>query len=200
MIRQLLLGSLFLLFMPSLTYGQQDTLLLTDENVLYRMIVDGDTILVSYIDEIHIYSKPKFKTKKEWRQYYRLVKNVKKVYPYAKMAGAKYNEVADHLLSLKSERERKIYISKVEKEILAEYEDDLKKLTITQGKILLKLIDRETGETSYQLLKDFKGTFNAFFWQTLAKIFGHNLKSTFDPEGEDKLLNEIIVLIEAGQL
>ena len=116
------------------------------------------------------------------------------------MAGAEYDTVAKHMLTLNTERERRQYINQVEKEILDEYEGDLKKLTITQGRILLKLIDREIGETSYDLLKELKGTFSAFFWQTLARIFGHNLKSEFDPEGEDKLLNEIVILIENGQL
>lgn len=190
---------LLILFFSSNMHAQ-DTTLLTDENVLYRVIQDGDTILLSHIEAVHIYPRPKFKTQREWRRYYRLVRNVKKVYPYAKMAGAKYDTVSQHFLSLDSERERKKYIKQVEKEIVDEYEDDLKKLTITQGHILLKLIDREVGETSYDLLKDFKGSFNAFFWQTLARIFGHNLKSEFDAEGDDKLLNEIMLMIEAGQL
>ena len=105
-----------------------------------------------------------------------------------------------HLLTLKTEKDKRAYIKQVEREIHEEFEGDLKKLTITQGRILLKLIDREVGETSYDLLKEFKGTFSAFFWQTLARIFGHDLKSEFDPEGEDILLNEIVILIENGQL
>jgi len=194
-----LLLIVLLAFVPDIQ-GQQDSLILTDDNILYRVIVDGDTILVSHIEEVHIFSRPKFKTRREWRRYYRLVKNVKKVYPYAKMAGAKYDSVATHLASLETEREQRKYIKQVEQEIVDEYEDDLKKLTVTQGRILLKLIDRETGETSYELLRELKGTFNAFFWQTLARIFGHNLRSEFDPEVEDKLLEEIMILLEAGAL
>jgi hypothetical protein len=116
------------------------------------------------------------------------------------MAGKKYDEVSEHMLSLTTERERREYIKQVEAEIMDEYEDDLKKLSITQGRILLKLIDREIGETSYDLLKELKGTFSAVFWQALARIFGNNLKSEFDPNGEDKLLNEIMILLENGQL
>ena len=104
------------------------------------------------------------------------------------------------MMSLKTEREQRQYIKQVEAEIMDKYEDDLKGLNITQGRILLKLIDRETGETSYELLKELKGSFSAVFWQTLARIFGNNLKSEFDPEGEDKLLNEIMILMENGQL
>lgn len=200
MIMRYCLPLIVLFFLIPDLQGQQDSIVLTDDFVLYRVIQDGDTILVSHIEEVHIYPRPKFKSRREWRKYYRLVRNVKKVYPYAKMAGAKYDTVASHLLSLKTEKEQKQYIKQVEKEIVDEYEDDLKKLTITQGRILLKLIDRETGETSYELLKELKGSFNAFFWQTLARIFGHNLKSEFDPEGEDKLLDEIMTLIEAGAI
>lgn len=178
----------------------QDTVTISDVDLLYGIFVDGDTILLTSIDEVIIFPEPKFKSKREWRRYHRLVRHVKKVYPYAKMAGEKYKIVSAHLLTLKTEKEKKAYIKQVEQEIHDEYEEDLKKLTITQGRILLKLIDREVGETSYDLLKEFKGTFSAFFWQTLARIFGHNLKSEFDPEGEDILLNEIVILIENGQL
>jgi hypothetical protein len=178
----------------------QDTVTISDIDLLYGIFVDGDTILITSIDEVIIFPEPKFESRREWRRYHRLVRHVRKVYPYAKMAGEKYDTVSSHLLTLATEKERKAYIKQVEQEIHDEYEDDLKKLTITQGRILLKLIDREVGETSYELLKEFKGTFSAFFWQTLARIFGHNLKSEFDPEGEDKLLNEIVILIENGQL
>jgi hypothetical protein len=190
---------LLLVIAPAWAVGQ-DTLRITEDNILYREIIDGDTFLLSHIEEVHIYSKPKFKTRREWRRYYRLIKNVKKVYPYAKLAAAEYDSLAQYMMTLPTEKERKQYIKEMESEIMSEYEDDLKKLTITQGRILLKLIDREIGETSYELLKELKGKFSAFFWQTLARIFGHNLKSEFDPEGEDKLLNEIMLMIEAGQL
>ena len=108
--------------------------------------------------------------------------------------------VVAHLQTLKTDKEKRDYIKQVEQEIKDDYEDQLKGLTITQGRILLKLIDRETGETSYDLLKEFKGNINAVFWQTLARIFGNNLKSEFDAEGDDKLINEIVMLIENGQL
>jgi hypothetical protein len=142
----------------------------------------------------------KFESKREMRRYRRLIRNVKVVLPYAKLAKKKYDEVALAMEGMDTERQKKEYMKQVEEELKVEFEDDLKKLTITQGRILLKLLDREIGETSYDLLKEFRGTFSAFFWQTLARIFGHNLKSEFDPNGEDKLLNEIVMLIENGQL
>lgn len=178
----------------------QDTLTTSNEHVLYGIVVDGDTILVSAIKEVYVLPMHEFEEKRDLRKYRRLVRNVKKVYPYAKLASKKYDEVVANLETLETEKEQKAYMKQVEKEIKEEFEGDLKKLTISQGRILIKLIDREIGETSYDLLKDFRGSFSAFFWQTLARIFGHNLKSSFDPDGEDKLLNEIVMLIENGQL
>jgi hypothetical protein len=191
---------LILPFITTLYAAGQDTIRLDDAEVLYRVILDGDTFLLSQIEEVHIYSKPKFKTQREWRKYYRLVRNVKKVYPYAKLAAAEYDSLAQYMMTLPTEKERKQYIKDIESEIMINYEDDIKKLTITQGRILLKLIDREIGETSYDLLKELKGSFSAFFWQAIARLFGHDLKSEFDPEGADKLLNEIVILLEAGQI
>jgi hypothetical protein len=179
----------------------QDTINLIGDHELYLVIQkNGDTVLTSNIKEVVIYPKPKFSSKRDMRRYERLIRNVLKVYPYAKMAGEKYRIVSAHLLTLKTEKEKRAYINEVETEIKDKYEDDLKELTITQGRILLKLIDRETSETSYEILEDYKSTFSAIFWQTLARIFGHNLKAKFDPLGEDKLLNEIVIQIENGQL
>ena len=178
----------------------QDTLQTSNENVLYGIVVDGDTILVSTIEEVYILPMHKFKTRRQMRKYRKLVRNVKVVLPYAKLAKKKYDEVVVELEKIESEKQQKKYMKQVEEELKEEFEEDLKKLTVSQGRILLKLLDREIGETSYELLKDFRGTFSAFFWQTLARIFGHNLKSEFDAKGEDKLLNEIVLLIENGQL
>jgi hypothetical protein len=191
---------LVLLLMPSIIKAQ-DTINLIGDHELYLVIQkNGDTILTSNIKEVVIYPKPRFSSKRDQRRYDRLYRNVLKVYPYAKMAGREYRIISAHLLTLKTEKERKVYIDQVEKEIKDKYENDLKDLTITQGRILLKLIDRETGETSYDILKDYKNSFSAIFWQALARIFGHNLKSEFEPEGEDKLINEILLQIESGKI
>ncbi|QQS50044.1 MAG: DUF4294 domain-containing protein [Bacteroidota bacterium] len=178
----------------------QDTLAAKGENVLYGIVVDGDTILVASIKEVYILPMRTFNSPRDMRRYQKLVRNVKKVYPYAKMAKNKYDEVAVKLSTLNTEKEKRKYMDQVEVELKEEFEGELKKLTISQGTILIKLIDREIGETSYDLLKELKGNFSAFFWQTLARVFGHNLKTTFDAEGEDKLINEIVMLIENGQL
>lgn len=179
----------------------QDTLRYQRGNtVVYGIVSEGDTMLLSSIDEVYIFPRRKFTSKRDMRRYQRLIRNVKKAYPYAKLAKNMYEEMNTHFLTLKTEKEKKEYIKEVEKEIKDKFEDDLKNLTITQGRILIKLIDREIGETSYDLVKELRGSFSAFFWQTLARLFGSNLKSEFDAEGEDKLINEIVIMIEHGAL
>jgi hypothetical protein len=201
MIRNILIAA-SIVFLVN-TAKAQDTIQLHKDGdiyVLYGVIVDGDTLLLSSIDEVYIFPYRKFKSKRDLRRYRRLIRNVKKAFPYAKLAKKKLDEIEANLVKLKTEKERKVYVKQVEKEIRYEYEDELKKLTITQGRILIKLIDRETGDTSYELVKELRGSFSAFFWQAIARIFGSNLKSEFDAQGEDKLINEIVILIENGQL
>lgn len=169
-------------------------------NVLYGLVLDGDTILMSSIDEVYIFPKRKFKSNSEKRRYDRLVRNVKRAYPYAVIARDKIAEVNVKMATLKTEKQKKAYINQVEKELFDRYEEELKKLTISQGRILIKLIDRELGDTSYELVKELKGSFSAFLWQTMARLFGTNLKDKYDAEGEDRLIEEIVILIERGAL
>jgi hypothetical protein len=172
----------------------------SDIYVVRAKIVDGDTLWLADIDEVFIFPEKKFKNDFERRKYSRLIRNVKVAYPWAKLAGKKLEEVNKVMMAMESENERREYMKQVEQELRDEFEEDLKHLTITQGRILIKLVDRETGSTSYELVKELRGTFSAFFWQTLARLFGSNLKSEYDPYGEDKLIEEIIFLIDKGQL
>jgi hypothetical protein len=163
------------------------------------LVRDGDTILISQLDEVVIRPRKRQSTR-DLRQYRKLIYNVKKVYPYAKLAGSEFARVSAHMDSLATKRDRREYIGQVEEEILKQYENDLKELTITQGRILIKLVDRETSQTSYEVVKELRGAFQAAFWQAIARIFGSNLKSEYEPEGEDKMIEEIMVMIEKGQL
>jgi hypothetical protein len=172
----------------------------TDIYVARGIIVNGDTLWVANLDEVYIYPQKHFQNLREHRKYTRLILNVKKAYPWAKLAGKTMEDVNNHLTTLQTEKEQDEYLKQVEKELLDNYTDDLKKLTITQGKILIKLVYRETGETSYKLVEFYRGKFSAFFWQALARIFGENLKLTYDPYGEDREIEEIVVQIENGQL
>ncbi len=127
-----------------------------------------------------------------------MIRNIKKAYPYARIVSMELKELDDHLATLDNEKEQKAYINQAEKEIMDQFEKEVKKLTVTQGIILVKLIDRETGRTSYQVIKELKGGFTAFFWQGIARIFGNNLKTEYDPDNQDKIMEDIVLGIEAG--
>lgn len=179
----------------------EDSILTTQDIYVARaVVIDGDTLWVADLDEVYIFPTKKFKNRRERRRYTRLIYNVKKAYPWAKLAGDKLAEVEVHMMSLETEKEQKDYMKLIEKELLKDYKEDLKKLSITQGRVLIKLVDRETGDTSYELVRELRGKISAVFWQALARLFGSNLKSEYDPEGEDRLIEEIVVLIENGQL
>jgi len=168
--------------------------------VAYR-VENGDTVYYVHLREIVVRAPRKFKSASEERQFWRLVYNVKKTYPYAKLAGKKLHELNEQYLKLPTDKERKAYSKKVEEELQAEFEGELRKLTVSQGRILLRLVDRETGNTTYEILKDFRGSLQAVFWQTIARMFGSNLKTRYDPSsGEDKLIEMIIKEIEEGSL
>jgi len=104
------------------------------------------------------------------------------------------------MMTLESEREKRKYINRVEEELKEEFEDDLGNMTYTQGRLLIKLIDRETGETTYKWIKELRGSFSAFFWQAIARIFGSDLKTEFDKSGEDRVIDEILIRIEMGMI
>ena len=173
---------------------------LSAQNVVKAKVVDGDTVYMSYLPPVSVVGKRKFKSKSAERRYYKLQKKVLKVYPYAKLAGKKLKEYAEELAEIESERARKKFYKKIEKELKAEYEGELKNLTFTEGAILIKLIDRETGNTSYGLVQDMRGDVTAFLYQGMARIFGQNLKNKYDPYGEDQEIEYIVQQIEAGLL
>ncbi|KPK80678.1 MAG: hypothetical protein AMS27_16425 [Bacteroides sp. SM23_62_1] len=199
MIRRFL-TSIIILFISYSVYSQDSIRTSRDIYIARGIILDGDTIWVSEIDEVYIFPEKSFNNFWQRRRYTRLIINVKKAYPWAKLAGETLEEVNAHLQTLETEKEQKEYLKKTERELLDNYTEDLKKLTITQGKILIKLVFRETGATSYDLVEFYRGKFSAFFWQALARLFGSNLKLGYDPHGEDRLIEEIVILIENGQL
>ena len=126
--------------------------------------------------------------------------NVKKVYPYAKIAGMKLKEYEVILEGVEDKKARKKIMKQAEDELDAEFGDDLRNLTFSQGKILIKLVYRETGSSSYDLVAELRGKFRAFFWQAFARIWGFNLKNGYDPTGDDRDIEFIVQMIEAGQL
>lgn len=170
-----------------------------DQELVHGVVYEGDTIPVVNLDEVIIFSWGVMSKKAE-RQLTKLMRNVKIVYPYAKLAGIKLVEYEEVLANVKTNKERREIMKQVEQEIEAEYGQELRDLNITQGKILLKLIDRETGNTSYDLVADLRGEFVAVFYQAFARLFTYNLKVRYDPKGEDKEIEMIIMLIESGKI
>ena len=167
--------------------------------VVARAVVEGsDTLPILELPEVRVYERRDFEYLYLKRRYRRMIRNVKRAYPYAQIAGVRLKELDDHLVTLKSEKEQREYINQAEKEIMQEFENEVRKLTVTQGIILVKLIDRETGRTSYQVIKELKGGITAFFWQGIARIFGNNLKTEYDPVNDDRILEDIVLGIEAG--
>jgi len=152
------------------------------------------------IKEVTIIARPSRAKRNEYRKYEKLIFNIKKVYPYALMVRRRLEKVNDDMKNITTEKERKEYIKTVEKDVFAEYEGDMRQMTITQGRLLIKLIDRETQNTSYELIKVYRGKISAAFWQGIARIFGTNLKDQYDAYGEDALIELIIREIDAGRL
>jgi hypothetical protein len=168
--------------------------------LLNNVTRDGETLPEIEIKEVSVRSSRSLASIfQDWR-YQRLIFNIKRVYPYAIIVRERLWTVNQELYYITSEKERKKYLNQVEKDVFANYEDDMREMTITQGRLLIKLIDRETSNTSYELLQDYKGNFNAAFWQGIARIFGTNLKEEYDPSGEDLIIEYILNQIDAGIL
>lgn len=167
----------------------------------YAIIDKGDTIPLLTLKEVTINGYISYLTPEELAQYAKLIRNVKKTYPYAKQAGqllASYNAVMQNM----NESQRKSLMKQAEKEINNRFGPALKKLTMTQGVILIRLIDRETGNDSYTLVKELRGSFRAFFYQAIGKLFGYNLRTRYNPESndEDRMIERIIFGIETNKI
>ena len=159
-----------------------------------------DSIVEIEVKPVVIFPPIRHESKREMVRYDKLVYNVKKVYPYAKLAGQKMKELEKILDTIPDEKARKTFMKKAEKELEAKFGDEIRDLTFSQGKILIKLIYRETGNSSYSIVKEMRGGFRAFVWQTLAVLFGYNLKTTYDPAGDDQAIERIVIMIEAGAI
>ncbi len=164
-------------------------------------IINGDTVYIDKITPAYVFNRPeKVKNSKEWRKYYRTVYNFAKVYPYA-LKAKEIMQDADSTIARSgfTPREREKYIKEYEKRLFKEFEKPLRSLTITQGKLLLKLMDREMGLSSFYVIRNYKGGAAAGFWQGVAKIFGSDLKKQYDRFGEDKMIEELVQMYHNGQ-
>ena len=167
--------------------------------ILEFIVEDGDTIFVDELAAAKIWQRFPRQKGREWRKYYRLVHNFSKAYPYALVAKklviqADSTIAADNLKGAKKEK----YVNDVQKELFDVFEGQMRKLTVSQGALIMKLIDREVGKSSYNIIKGYKSGIAAGFWQGIAKMFGSDLKKPYDPEGEDKQTEELVKIWEAG--
>ena len=163
-------------------------------------VYQGDTIPSITLKNIYIYPKLRFKNKRQEKYYYKLVRDVKKTLPLAKEIKQIVIETYEFLETLPDEKSKNQHIKLVEKGLKEQYTPKMKKLTFSQGKLLIKLVNRECNQSSYQLVKAFMGPFKAGFYQTFAAVFGASLKKEYQPEDEDKMVERVIILVENGQL
>ena len=159
------------------------------------LVENGDSVPLVHLAPIQKYSRGR-----DMRRYQRMIRAVRKVYPISLEAKREMIAMEQQLKYLPTKRERKAYIASVQKRIIKQYTPVLRKMTIYEGGILLKLIDRQTDYSAYAIVREFRGGFVAGFWQTMAKLFGNNLKTEYDPTGSDRMLEEIVLRYEKGLL
>lgn len=168
--------------------------------IMSYKIIGGDTVFVDQLPPVFKFKQVRRMYKgKVWRQYYRLVYNFKRVYPYALQARAIIRE-ADSVLAVSNftPSQRDAYIKAYQNRLFKQFEKPIRRLTITQGRLLMKLIDRELGMTSFYIIREYRGRLAAGFWQTVARIFGSDLKKPYDRFGEDRQVEDLVVLYQAG--
>lgn len=164
------------------------------------IIIDGDTVPYVELRATQVFARYEPKTTRDRRKYSRLEHNVTRAYPYARIASRLIREYEYDLAQIEVVNDQSKYMKLAEAELRAEFEAEVKDLTVSQGRILIKLIDRETGNTSYQLIKQLRSGFQAFIWQGVAKMFGTNLKEQYEPHGGDVMIESIVQRIELGEI
>lgn len=205
--KKVIYGILFLLTItPGKAMCQADSLTAdttAERAYLIRNIErNGEVLPEIEIKEVTVVARPEKESarRSEYRKFERLIYNLKKVYPYALVVRQRLYEVNLRMTEMNSDKSRREYIRQFEKDVFTEFEDDIRGMTITQGRLLIKLIDRETRNTSFELIREYRGGFTAAFWQGIARIFGTNLKAEYDPFGEDALIEVLLQEIESGNL
>lgn len=165
-----------------------------------KVLENSDSIQYMEMNNVYVFPPVSFSSKKQQNAYMRLVKNVKTVLPIAKEANMIMMETAEYLETLPNKQAREEHMKRVEKSVMQEYKPRMKKLTYSQGKLLIKLIYRESHSSSYELIQAFLGPLRAGFYQAFAWAFGASLKKEYDPEGIDRLTERVVLMVEAGQL
>lgn len=163
-------------------------------------VYEGDTIPYFTLPTVHIFKPIYFKNNRERQKYNKLVRDVKKVLPLSKEIRRAVLETYEMLQTLPTEKARNAHIKAVEKSVKKQYTPIMKKLTFSQGKLLIKLVDRQTNSTGYELVKAFMGPLKAGFYQAFAALFGASLKKEYDATGDDAMVERVIILVESGQI
>ena len=163
-------------------------------------IYQGDTIPYVKLPTVYIFKPLVFKNRRERMRYNKLVRDVKKVLPLANEVNRAIIETYEYLMTLPDDKARQRHLKAVEKGIKEQYTPRMKKLTFSQGKLLIKLVDRQTNSTGYELVKAFLGPFRAGFYQAFAALFGASLKKEYDPTGEDAMTERVILLVQSGAI
>lgn len=166
-----------------------------------RGVLDGkDTIPFVRLPHVYVFPELKFRNEKERQKYNKLVRDVKRTLPYAKLIYETLIETYEYIETLPDEKTKKAHLKRMEKELFNEYKPELKKMSLSQGKLLIRLVDRECNQTSYELAKAFLGGFRAGFWNIFAGMFGASLKSEYDPQGKDAMTERVVLLVECGAI
>jgi hypothetical protein len=186
------------IFLSIKVEGQSFKMNVIPEDYYNAYVENGDTVAVVSLRDIYVFPKRTFKNKREEQNYNRLIRDVKRTLPYAKMIYETLIETYEYMETLPTDKARQEHLKRMEKDLFAQYKPELKRLTFSQGKLLIKLIDRECNQSSYNLLKAYLGSFRAGFWNLFAGMFGASLKAEYDPKGKDKDTEEIVIMVERG--
>ncbi|MDI9342100.1 MAG: DUF4294 domain-containing protein [Sediminibacterium sp.] len=200
---KVLILACFINLIPVIVPAQQNTaydiMVPPEKGVRCRAeVLNGDTVPVVDLYPVDIETQFVFRNPKHYEQWTRVKYNVKKVYPYAILAAAKLKEYDKALAAISDERLKKTFLKTCERDLRNEFEDELKNLSVSQGKVLMKLIDRESGKTTYEIVKQLRGSFQAAMWNALATLFGNNMKCEYDPATEDIFIERAVKLVERG--
>ena len=186
---------------PLKTFSKKEIKRAASEHYVFATVLDGDTVPLFYLREVNVYASGMLLTAKEIKNNAKLIRNVRLMLPYAREAKRRLDALEVEIAGL-PKKQRKAAIKKAEQQLKDDYKDQLSKYTFSQGLVLIKLIDRETSRTAYALVGDLRGSFRAGLYQALARLFGYNLKTKYDPKHDkkDELIERIVISIERGQL
>ncbi len=197
MVRNIFYKVIIILSICTVGTQAQNLKINTNSNSVQRAYIENnDTIPIVDLQEIIVFPQRHFKNKHQQEKYNKLVRDVKRTLPYAKMVYETLIETYEYMETLPDEKARELHLKKMEKDLFKEYKPELKKLTLSQGKLLIKLIDRECNQSSYNLLKAYLGSFRAGFWNLFAGMFGASLKTEYDPNGKDATTEQVVILVE----